>query len=499
MLRHARTYIALWDWPLFAFILLFLGLPNIYQIYRIYLIGNELPDPSSLAIVSQWQFVGLVVEVFQEATVLAIFFFLGSQLRSGAAVQLDRAKSALAFIFAASLVFAVGVFIFRDAFIALIGASDDIQAQTRGFLGVSIFSIPFTLLSAAIVVLFEALRLRRLVFILAIANVALRFALDNLFFGGHAFSLQADVIGVAWATLLASASLFVIGAALLAFTRRADFGALLAPPSFAGMREYLRVGLGSGADSLIRNVAYFVMIIRIVNTIGAEEIGGYYVAIQILWSFMLVPVLAFADSAKALTANASHDLRQVRRLWHASMIVTAGIMVVWIAFTPLFPAAARAITDDPNTLRWAVTAFGILFVPYVMFSFNAVMDSVFYGIGKTKYLAYQSLITNGTVYLIAFLLYISGVWEVTFESVMLLFALGILVDSFLTVIFLVKALYIDAGDGDGDADGAAGAGANRDGDEGNAKGAGANKDAGGGAADGDGGGASAMATRAQRA
>ena len=54
------------------------------------------------------------------------------------------------------------------------------------------------------------------------------------------------------------------------------------------------------------------MIIRIVNSIGAEEIGGYYLSIQIFWSFMLVPVLAFADSAKALFANNSEQIGRVR-------------------------------------------------------------------------------------------------------------------------------------------------------------------------------------------
>lgn len=428
---------------MFLFILLFLGLPNVYQLYRVYLIGNEIPNAGSLAIVSQWQFVGLVVEVLQEATVLAIFFFLGSQIRSSASIQLDRAKSVLTFIFLASLVFSVGVFFFRDAFITLIGTSAEIQDQTRGFLGISIFSIPFTILAAAIVVLFESLNMRTLVFVMAIGNVLLRFVLDSLFFGGYGFSLDAGVTGVGWSTLLASVGLFVVGLALLALSRGTLAEAFRAPPSFADMREYLRVGLGSGADSLIRNVAYFFMIIRIVNTIGAEEIGGYYVAIQILWSFMLVPVLAFADSAKALVANASGDITQVRTLWHASMIITAGMMVIWIALAPAFPTFAGMLTDDPATVKWAVTAFSILFVPYVLFSFNTVIDSVFYGLGKTRYMAYQSVLTNGTVYLAAFLLYTAGVWQPTFESVMALFALGILVDSFLTVFFVLKALYID--------------------------------------------------------
>ena len=453
-LEYARYYLRVWDWRLFLFILLFLGLPNVYQLYRVYLIGNELPDAGSLAIVSQWQFVGLVVEVFQEATVLAIFFFLGSQIRSAGTIQIDRAKSVLTFIFLASLVFSVGVFFFRDTFITLIGTSPEIRDQTRAFLGVSIFSIPFTLLSAAIVVLLQALGLRLLVFVMAVVNVLIRFVLDSLFFGGYAFSLSGDVVAVGWSTLLASAGLFLIGLFLLLGTKSVSLRTFRTLPSFVDMREYFRVGLGSGADSLVRNIAYFFMIIRIVNTIGAAEIGGYYVAIQILWSFMLVPVLALADSAKAMVANASGDLERVKTLWHASMFITAGMMVIWIALAPALPTFAGMLTDDANTVSWAITAFGILFVPYVLFSFNTVIDSVFYGIGKTQYLAYQSILTNGTVYLAAFLLYVLEVWQPSFDSVMALFALGILVDSFLTVFFILKVLYIDPAREKAQADGA---------------------------------------------
>ena len=443
MLEYARMYLKAWDWRFFLFILLFLGLPNVYQIYRVYLIGNVIPDPGSLAIVSQWQFVGLVVEVFQEGTVLAIFFFLGSQLRSSAAIQLDRTKSVFTFIFFASLLFSLGVFLFRDAFITVIGTSGDIQDQTREFLGISIFSVPFTLLSAATVVLFEALRKRALVFVMAVSNVLLLFVFDSLFFGGHAFSLDLGVIGTAWSTLLSSALLFALGGILLFANMRIPISSLLVRPSFGDMRVYLRVGLGSGLDSLVRNVAYFFMIIRLVNTIGATEIGGYYLAIRILWSFMLVPVLAFADSAKALVANVSGDLPRMRTLWHASMFIVALFMLVWIAAVPGFKGFAGLLSSDAATVQYAVTAFGILFVPYVLFSFNTVTDAFFYGTGRTEYLAYQSLITNGTVYVFAFLLYVTGVWTPTFEGVLVLFSLGILVDSILTIAFLLKVLYLD--------------------------------------------------------
>lgn len=438
---HLRRYILDWDWRLFSFIILFLGLPNLYQLYRVRLIGNEIPDSSSLAIVSQWQFVGLVVEVFQEASVLAIFFFLGSQLKRGRAVQLDRAKSVMAMIFVSSLVFSVGVFLFRDQFITLIGTSEEIQAQTRSFLGVNIFSVPFSLLSAAIVVLFQSLRMRTSVLVMALGNIALQFVLDSLLFGGYAFSLDAGVIGVGWAALLSSAGLFAIGLVLLISDRRVTFEDLVTRPSFSGVSQYVRVGFGSGTDSLVRNVAYFVMIIRIVNTIGSEEIGGYYLAIQILWSFMLVPVLALADTTKALVANSADDLQRVRQLWFTSMGITTCMILIWIALTPLFSSFASFLSDDDATVHWAITAFGLLFVPYVLFCFNTVTDGVFYGVGQTKYMAYQSILTNGSVYVVGFILYVTGVWEPTFHGVMLLFSLGILVDTILTALFLIEVLY----------------------------------------------------------
>ena len=60
-------------------------------------------------------------------------------------MQLDRAKSVFTFIFLAALVFSAGVFLFRDGFITVIGTPDEIQEQTRSFLGISIFSVPFTM------------------------------------------------------------------------------------------------------------------------------------------------------------------------------------------------------------------------------------------------------------------------------------------------------------------------------------------------------------------
>ena len=105
------------------------------------------------------------------------------------------------------------------------------------------------------------------------------------------------------------------------------------------------------------------------------------------------------------------------------MIITAGMMLAWIALVPVFPAFAGFLNDT----RIPSGGLG-----------SPSVTNTGQGLGLTRYLAYQAVLTR----LVAFLLYILGWWNPTFEEVMALFAL-ILVDSILRY-QQVKALYIDA-------------------------------------------------------
>jgi len=64
-----------------------------------------------------------------------------------------------------------------------------------------------------------------------------------------------------------------------------------------------------------------------------------------------------------------------------------------------------------------------------------------YGVGKTQYQTYRAIINNGTVYVIAFIAYLTNVWTPTFTSIMILFGIGIVVDSILTVYYAFRVLF----------------------------------------------------------
>ena len=44
---------------------------------------------------------------------------------------------------------------------------------------------------------------------------------------------------------------------------------------------------------------------------------------------------------------------------------------------------------------------------YVFYAFQNIFDSTFYGVGKTNYMLFESIVTNVFYYGIAFLLYIT--------------------------------------------------------------------------------------------
>ena len=91
----------------------------------------------------------------------------------------------------------------------------------------------------------------------------------------------------------------------------------------------------------------------------------------------------------------------------------------------------------------------ILVCFYVLYAIQNVFDSTFYGLGKTNYMLFESVVTNSIYYGTAFILYIVGVWTPTLTGIALLFGIGNAFDgivSFCAYIFLLKKKRINIRD-----------------------------------------------------
>lgn len=429
-----------WDWGLFFLIFLYMALPQFYRSYSVYLIGNAIPDINALATVAQWQFIELLLEVVQETFVLAIFFFVGKGLQSKDGPG-SPIRTSITSILGFSIILAVILFILSDNFVNIIGTPEAIRETTSVFLKIKTAGIPLFLLSAAMVIMIETINRKRYIFTLAVLHVIYRFVFDSLFYGGYSFSLQIGVLGVAWSDLIASFLLFITGLILLRSIVFARVRNLFSFFTLKDWKTYFRVGGWSGLDSLVRNVAYFFMVVRLLNLLGENAIGGYYLSMHLIWSFMLVPILALAESARVLIARNSEDLLQVRKLWYSALVIGGIIILLWLIFLPFWEIAAAFLNSNDQIVNISIDAMKLLIIPYILLALNMVTDSIFYGVGKTQYQAYQAIITNGTVYVLAFVAYLIGFWTPTFISIMILFGIGIIVDSILTLYYAHRVLF----------------------------------------------------------
>ncbi|MDO8637796.1 MAG: MATE family efflux transporter, partial [Dehalococcoidia bacterium] len=390
--------------------------------------------------VAQWQFIELLLEVVQETFVLAIFFFVGKGIQSKEGPG-NSIRTSLTTIFLFSTVIAGVLFSLSSHFVAIIGTPKEIQATTEIFLKIKTASIPILLMSTASVMIIETINRKKWILTLAILQVVYRFIFDSAFYGGYSFSLNLGVLGVAWSDLAASVALFLTVLLMIRVPLTNKLRHWWSVFSFKDWKTYMGVGAWSGLDSLVRNFAYFFMIIRLLNLLGADAIGGYYLAMHIIWSFLLVPVLALAETTKVLIANNSLNIQKVRSLWYSALIVGAAVLLIWLTLLPFWQGFARLLNTNSEVVKFSLEAMLILIIPYMLLALNLITDAIFYGVGKTKYMAYQAILTNGTVYVIAFIAYIAKLWTPTFTSILVLFSIGIVVDSILTIYYASRVLY----------------------------------------------------------
>jgi Na+-driven multidrug efflux pump len=384
MITTIKRLLGQWDWGLFLLIFLYMALPRFYRSYSVFLIGNAIPDTNALATVAQWQFIELLLEIVQETFVLAIFFFVGRGMQRSEGPG-QPIRTALTSILLFSIVLAAVLFGMSDNFVAIIGTPESIRVITSQFLQIKTATIPLFLLSMASIVIVETVNRKRYILTIAILQVIYQFIFDSLFYGGYTFSLNLGVLGVAWSEIASGSCLFITTLFLLRQIIFDKVRNLLSFFTFKEWRIYLRVGGWSGLDSLVRNVAYFFMIVRLLNFLGESSIGGYYLAMHIIWSFLLVPILALAESTRVLIANHSEDIFKVRQLWYSALIIGGIIVLVWLVLLPFWGDFASFLNSNSAIVDYSEKAMVILIAPYVLLALNMVTDSIFYGVGKTQY------------------------------------------------------------------------------------------------------------------
>ena len=136
----------------------------------------------------------------------------------------------------------------------------------------------------------------------------------------------------------------------------------------------------------------------------------------------------------------STDRNNVRRNSLAYFTITAIIAVLWFLSIPLwkpFMSHVLGFSDVDKLFELVMLLVGF----YVVYAVQNVFDATFYGLGKTNYMLFESVVTNSIYYGIAFILYATSIWIPTLPGIALLFGIGNAFDSIVSLgafAFLLK-------------------------------------------------------------
>ena len=402
--------------------------PAVYTTVRTFFLG-QMPGEWSYSIAGQLSWVNLIYEIINEAIILPLFFFIG-QVAADKKEFVNRLKSGMILSFGIYTVPAAAIIFFAEPLLKAMAASPDIIAESAVYIRIesvaNVFGILFSFGTVALVSLGKA----KLVYLLTAAKLVLCLVSDTFLVSTLPCSANLGVNGIGISNIIVNALLLAVVLFLISkqgyklFSR----GKL----SFAWAKAFFRVGGISGLESFVRNIAYMLMISRMVNMVGEQ--GTYWVANNFIWGWLLLPIIQLGELIKQETAK---DENAVKNNTPGYFVITAAVCVLWVILIPVYKPFMRyalGFSDVDKLFELVMVLFGF----YVLYAFQNVFDCTFYGRGKTNYMLFESVVTNTLYYGTFFVMYLAGVWTPSLIGIALMFGFG---NAFDTVVSALAYIY----------------------------------------------------------
>lgn len=411
-------------WKLFLALLLMGFCPAIYTTFRTFILGT-LPGEWSYSIAGQLSWVNLIYEILNEALILPLFFFVGSVVNDRKEFS-NRIRSGLLITLVLYSILSVVVSVFAEPLLNAMATSKEIIRESITYIRIesvaNVFGILFSFACVAIVALGKDSN----VYVLTGAKLILCMVSDVI------FVRKLGVNGIGISNIAVNLVLLFISLILLSKHRCNIFSR--EKLSYSWTTGLAKKGGISGLESFVRNVAYMLMVSRMVNMVGEQ--GTYWVANNFIWGWLLLPINQLAELIKQETST---DENAVRNNSPAYFFITGCICLIWVVLIPTYKPFMRFVLNysDVDKLYGLVM---LLLGFYVLYAIQNVCDSTFYGCGRTDYMLLESVVTNSVYYGTFFILYLTGRWVPTLTGIALMFGFGNMFDTIVSGVVYIHFL-----------------------------------------------------------
>lgn len=408
---------------LFLALLLTGLIPMVYTTVRIFFLGN-LPNDWGINIASQLMWVNLLYEILQESLILPLYFILGKAI-SNTNEFTNRLKGSMIVVFSIYTALSLLISIFAEPMVVAMAQTPDLVTATVSYIRLETIAYIFLTMWKFIMLVLLLIGRDKLIYIVLSVQMVLTMFLDTLFISELDFSLNLGVNGIAITNIIVNIILLAVFLILLKNNENIDIFQK-GKVSFSWLKQWKVIAGYSGLETLVRNVAFMFMVVRMVNIIS--EPGTFWVTNSFIWGWLLLPVLQLSELIKS---DCSKSEENITKNFRGYMGITTIIIAAWLLTIPLWEPFIKNVMNMGNyELIFHLVLISLPF--YIIFAYNNLIDSIFYGIGKTEYMLFQSILVNSIFYGALFVLFQMGIYKPTLELITLMFAAGIAADSILT-------------------------------------------------------------------
>lgn len=418
LILKIKRSLLLIDYKLIISLMLVQLATTLYTTLRVFFLG-QLPGEYSFSIAGQLTWINLLYEIINESIILPLYYFMGKASQNKKEFN-NCFKSGLLVTFGIYVVLALLIMVFIKPMLMIMSVNNDILVESATYIRIESVALIFSVLSNYVLVALITLNKVKYLYVLTGTRLVLSAVIDTFLVSFLPCSLKLGVNGIAITNIIVNGAILAISLGLL--KKENIFIFTNQRLSFEWMKELLKIGGISGVESLVRNFAYIIMISRMVNVVNEQ--GTYWVANNFIWGWLLLPITQLGEYIKKDVAT---DTDAVKNKTVGYFVITTVICLLWFLSIPLWKPFMINIllfeeVDKLYNLVMVLVGF------YVLYAFQNVFDATFYGLGKTHYMLFESVVTNIMYYGTAFVLYISKIWVPTLTGIALMFGMGMAFD-----------------------------------------------------------------------
>ena len=315
------------DYKLFISLLIMGLAPTIYTTLRIFWLGN-LPGEWQYSIAGQLSWINLIYEVINEAIILPLFYFIGNVKKNKKELT-NRIKTGLIVTLCIYTTLSALIIIFINPLLKLMATNPFILDASSTYIRIETITNVFGILGQFAFIGLLTLNQDKLVYILTAVKLILCVNLDLFLVSSLSCSANLGINGIAISNVIVNILIFVTTLFLLYKKGINIFNKN--KMNFRWMKEFTKVGAISGAESSVRNIAYMIMIARMVNLVNEQ--GTYWVANNFIWGYLLLPILQLGELIKQ---EISINKNAVKNNTLGYFFITFTIIFTWCIFIPVY-------------------------------------------------------------------------------------------------------------------------------------------------------------------